>query len=182
MLTEKLSADRIQLLPSDDGNEECEAVNNQKPCGRAGDIRAAEQPVLTALHTIFVNEHNRIARELSQINPGWDDERLYQEARKIVGGILQNIVYREWLIPVLNKDIVDKYRINILEGYAGYNATVSIASMLGMGFCLGLEYFFHDIFWNTFLTLAFGLGSHDVRMRACNTLSYLVLTKYGKFN
>ncbi|XP_071849980.1 salivary peroxidase/catechol oxidase-like [Apostichopus japonicus] len=124
MLTEKLSADRIQLLPSDDGNEECEAVNNQKPCGRAGDIRAAEQPVLTALHTIFVNEHNRIARELSQINPGWDDERLYQEARKIVGGILQNIVYREWLIPVLNKDIVDKYRINILEGYAGYNATI----------------------------------------------------------
>ncbi len=62
----------------------------------AGDVRANEQPGLTALHTLFVREHNRICDQLiaSGMN---NDEAIYQRARKEVGAIIQSITYNEFL-------------------------------------------------------------------------------------
>ena len=50
-----------------------------------------ENIALTSIHTLFVREHNRLARELRRINPHWDSETLYQEARKIQGAYAQVI-------------------------------------------------------------------------------------------
>lgn len=63
----------------------------------AGDVRANENPLLIALHTIFVREHNRLCDELYAANPGWSGEKIYLEARKWVGAYLQGITYFEWL-------------------------------------------------------------------------------------
>ena len=63
----------------------------------AGDIRANENPLLTAMHTIFVREHNRKCDIIKVEEPSLSDEEIYQEARKWVGGFIQNIVYNEWL-------------------------------------------------------------------------------------
>lgn len=48
-----------------------------------------ENIALTSMHTLFVREHNRLARELKRLNPQWDSETLYQEARKIMGAYTQ---------------------------------------------------------------------------------------------
>lgn len=79
----------------------------------AGDVRANENVLLTAYHTLFVREHNRLCDELILQHPDWQDERIYQHARKIVGGILQKITFDEWL-PAMGVN---------LAPYAGYDAT-----------------------------------------------------------
>lgn len=58
---------------------------------------------LVALHTIFHREHNRIAEELSKINPMWTDEILFLESRKIVIAEMQTIIYKEFLPAVIGK-------------------------------------------------------------------------------
>lgn len=43
----------------------------------------------------------RIARSLAKINPTWSDENLYQETRRILIAVYQNIIYKEWLPKIL---------------------------------------------------------------------------------
>ncbi len=69
-----------------------------------GDVRANENPLLLAMHTLFVREHNRLCDELLEAYPNWTDEQLYQRARKLVGAYLQSITYNEWL-PALGIDL-----------------------------------------------------------------------------
>lgn len=70
----------------------------------AGDIRANENPFLTSIHTLFVREHNRLCNELEVKYPGWNDEQLYQHARRLVAAQVQQIVYGEWL-PIMGMEV-----------------------------------------------------------------------------
>lgn len=81
----------------------------------AGDVRANENVLLLCLHTIFLREHNRICENLQNANPDWDDETIYQAARKRVGAYIQSITYNEWLPSV---------GVNLPE-YRGYNPTLN---------------------------------------------------------
>lgn len=66
----------------------------------AGDVRANEQLALTAMHTLFVREHNYWATRLALAEPLLDDQTLYQRARMIVAAEIQVITYQEFL-PLL---------------------------------------------------------------------------------
>ncbi|XP_076623399.1 peroxidasin [Colletes latitarsis] len=82
-------------------------------CFVAGDIRANEQVGLLAMHTIWLREHNRVARQLREMNPHWNGEKLYQEARKIVGAEMQHITYQHWIPRVFDgtaEQLLGSYR------------------------------------------------------------------------
>jgi len=81
----------------------------------AGDVRANENPLLLAFHTLFVREHNRQCEIQKELHPDWNDEQLYQKARKITSGILQQIAFNEWL-PAMGI---------YLPEYRGYNPDVN---------------------------------------------------------
>ena len=76
------------------------ACPNRMDCFLCGDVRCNEQISLTIIHTLWLREHNRCARELARINPHWEDERLYQECRAIVGALIQKITYSDYLPKV----------------------------------------------------------------------------------
>ncbi|XP_029108651.1 myeloperoxidase-like [Scleropages formosus] len=97
------------------------------PCFVAGDTRVIENIALSSIHTLFLREHNRLARALRQLNPHWSSETLYQEARKIVGGYPQVIVFRDYLKHIVGPDAMDHF----LPAYPGYDENVdpSIANV-----------------------------------------------------
>nr|CAD7200692.1 unnamed protein product [Timema douglasi] len=65
----------LKLDHPDDG---CIRTDKDIYCFLAGDSRGNEQIVLTVLQTMLVRQHNILATQLSNINPHWDDEKLYQ--------------------------------------------------------------------------------------------------------
>ncbi|MGB7328687.1 MAG: peroxidase family protein [Rubripirellula sp.] len=82
----------------------------------AGDIRAAENIVLTSMHALFLREHNRLADEISVANPDLTDEEIFQEARAQVIAEIQSITFNEYLPALLGEDA--------LSAYEGYDSTV----------------------------------------------------------
>jgi hypothetical protein len=58
-----------------------------------GDVRANEQVGLTALHTLFVREHNRLAHEIVADHPRWSGNQIYEKSRQLVGAQMQVTFY-----------------------------------------------------------------------------------------
>lgn len=121
-----------ELLPPNKHQPDvgCERRGRAKDvyCFEAGDARANEQIQLTTMHTILMREHNRIARELSYINPYWNDERLFQEARQLVVAQLQHITFNEFLPLVIGKEKVYEYGLELEQPgkyYQGYDSKIN---------------------------------------------------------
>lgn len=110
---------RFEQLPVRPNFEECRR-SGVRTCKffQAGDPRAEDNNFLTSMHTIWLREHNRVARELAYLNPRWDDETLFQEAKRIVIAEYQHIVYAEYLPVILGEKIARLYGLLPLErGY-----------------------------------------------------------------
>lgn len=108
-----------ELLQAQDNQQDCR-TSDKKRCFKSGDIRVNENVGLTLMHTLWMREHNRIARFLSSLNPHWDDNHLFEEARRIVGSEMQHITYNELLPALLGEEVIDEYGLR-LERSGYYN-------------------------------------------------------------
>ncbi|XP_058531652.1 lactoperoxidase [Ochotona princeps] len=121
-INQEVSDHGLPYLPFDSKKPSpCEFINStaRVPCFVAGDSRASEQTLLAASQTLFLREHNRLAGELRALNPQWDGEKLYQEARKILGAFIQIITFRDYLPIVLGAEMQ-----TWIPPYRGYNMSV----------------------------------------------------------
>ena len=81
----------------------------------AGDIRATETPGLAGLHSLFVAEHNRIARLIKSESPDLEDEELYEISRRVVVAEIQNVVFSEFLPVVLGEQEMVDFNLKLPE-------------------------------------------------------------------
>uniref|UniRef100_A0A7E4VRZ8 peroxidase n=1 Tax=Panagrellus redivivus TaxID=6233 RepID=A0A7E4VRZ8_PANRE len=105
------------VLPFD--HSKCSDASTCSASFVAGDIRANLFIGLASMHVLFAREHNRVATVLQGLNPSWSGDRLFQEARKIVGAEIQAVTYREFLPRILGNSMPQ-----VIGPYKGYNPSV----------------------------------------------------------
>ena len=69
-------------------------AGRQEEARVAGDVRVNENAALTAVHTLFAREHNRIVAALPD---GLSEEEKFRIARRVVSAEIQYITYNEFL-------------------------------------------------------------------------------------
>ncbi|CAH2040143.1 unnamed protein product, partial [Iphiclides podalirius] len=104
-------------LPPTTDRSECLSVKGA-PCFDSGDNHGNQVISLTALHTIWTREHNRVARTLSRLNPNWSEDTVFQETRRILQAEFQNVIYKEWLPLLLGPRIVQLFQLLPATGYS----------------------------------------------------------------
>lgn len=103
----------ISAEPKDGCNRD-ELIKQSRYCFKAGDGRVNEQIGLTAMHTVWMREHNRIANELADMNKHWDDTRIYEETRRIVIAQLQHISYNEFVPLLIGEKLAEHLKLRPL--------------------------------------------------------------------
>lgn len=100
-------------------------------------------PGLTVMHVMFLRMHNKIAMKLNLKNPMWNDERIFQETRKIVVAIQQHMVYNELFPKIFDQNTMMTY--GLYSTPRGYNTVYdpSIDGSIMMGFSAAAMRFPH---------------------------------------
>ncbi|XP_063423837.1 peroxidase mlt-7-like [Mytilus trossulus] len=156
LLPEDSSDDSICSLTGEDSDDYCQL---------AGDERVNIQPGLGSLHLVFMKEHNRIVDQLRARQPEWTDDKLFNEARKIIGAIIQHITYSEWLQNVFIDDVIIERDLGLLPTgfFNHYDNTVNPGITVG------------------FATAAFRFGHSQIRSHIAHMdADYTTLTEETK--
>jgi len=88
---------------------------------QAGDIRVNENPGLQTFHTLWVKEHNNIAKEIGRLFPDKSDEDLFQETRRYLTAEYQSAVYTEFLPIALGQAAANNF--GFLDQLSMYSTT-----------------------------------------------------------
>ncbi|KHJ87147.1 animal hem peroxidase, partial [Oesophagostomum dentatum] len=111
-----------RLPPQNKKDTNCQSKDPQF-CFTAGDFRNSFHPALISLHVIYIKEHNRIAAQFKASNPDWNDQKVFEEARRINIAQYQHHVYNEYLPGVLGEKLMTEFRLKPLA--AGFTTDYS---------------------------------------------------------
>lgn len=103
-LTGKLRTSSGNLLPLNTRG----FVNSPDTSNRfflAGDHRSNEHPVLTAIHTLFLREHNKLADEIQRAVPSLPSSLVFQYARVLNAAQFQKIVFEEFYPAIVGREL-----------------------------------------------------------------------------
>ncbi|KAG4065210.1 hypothetical protein HA402_007607 [Bradysia odoriphaga] len=145
-----------------------------KNCYLTGDFRATSIFFLGLLQSMYHRFHNVVAPQLKALNPKWDDERLYQETRRIVIACYQNHVI-DWLRIFAGNEETKQFR-PVGNNYLGrYNAGVDASSTAEFSHCVFRVYHsnladkVHFIDGNNTITKTINLDDNDVGLKTLET-------------
>lgn len=151
---------QMDLLPADaSAKEPCtlsRAVSGIDPpkhvkCFHAGDPRSNITPNLAVAHTVLLRQHNRLVMTLADQNKHWNDEQLYQEARRILIAQMQHITYNEWLPIVIGRHKMEQLGLNPLDGEFSQDYDVKVNPSIVNEFAGAAFRFGHSLVQGTHL-------------------------------
>nr|CAH7737940.1 unnamed protein product [Callosobruchus chinensis] len=117
----EMKGGRMKMLELEDGRSLLPVSENPNDgCNRE------EQEKDGSMHLIWLRQHNLLAKNLSRLNPHWDDETIFQETRRIIAAQMQHITYKEFLPILLGAKLMKKLDLSPLKtGYwKKYNSSV----------------------------------------------------------
>ena len=108
-----------------------------------------------------------------KLNPCWDDERLYQEGRKIVGSMIQIITYKEFLPLIFGEDGYSTF----IRSYPGYSPNTDVT--IPNSFATAAFRFGHSLIRPEFTRLnkdnkPLDIGALSLRNSFFNPLQYFI--------
>ena len=93
-------------------------LNYNEPTYFTPDDDAEQSSYLFSAQTIWLRNHNWLAERLAHECSHWDDERMFQEARRLNIAMYQHVVYAEYLPTLIGHTLAKKYDLLPLKhGY-----------------------------------------------------------------
>ncbi|XP_065217252.1 peroxidase-like [Planococcus citri] len=124
---------RVFLPCLDKPNPLCFLDSNKAGCFKSTDFGVNQNIQFMALHVVLLRVHNKLCDELKKINaqiPEWQtDEKLYQEAKRILSAILQHIMFGRISEIIFGKECAKIYGFSEPNGenyFSGYDQEINV--------------------------------------------------------
>lgn len=84
--------------------QSCNVPTDKSVCYASGDQRVNQHPNMAVNTIALMRLHNTLCDEFKRLNPAWNDEKLYQEARRLLIAMFQHVTYNEFVPVILGRD------------------------------------------------------------------------------
>ncbi|GMR38468.1 hypothetical protein PMAYCL1PPCAC_08663 [Pristionchus mayeri] len=105
------TAQGYTLPPQATNSSNCQSAPTY-PCFSAGDARSSLHPGLIPMHTLYLRQHNKWAGQIKVLNPLWNDEKIYQETRRLMIALYQSHIYSEYLSKIIGQQKMQQFALN----------------------------------------------------------------------